>query len=358
MAPAMAPPVLHDARVLVAFADALLARAGLDAGKARDVADVLVEGDLLGHTTHGLQLLPAYLDEIEGGRMERTGEPVVVSDRTAAVTWDGRRLPGPFLVRRALDLACARASLHGTCSVAIRRSHHAAALAAYLRPVAERGLLALVTCSDPGIRGVVPHGGRRDVMTPNPIAAAWPTDGAPVVLDVSTSITTHGLTRRLAREGGRFPGTWAIDADGRPTDDPAAVLADPPGALLPAGGLDHGHKGYALGLLVEALTGGLAGHGRADPHEGWAANVLVQVLDPAAFGGTDAFIRQASFLADACRASTPRDPDAPVRLPGEAALARRARQLADGVALYPGVLEALAPWSERLAVPLPGRARQ
>ena len=346
-------PTLHDAAVLVACADALLGRAGLEAGKARDVAEVLVEGDLLGHTTHGLALLPAYLDEIAGGRMTPAGEPAILSDRGAAALWDGRRLPGPFLVRRALELASERARALGTCTVAIRRSHHAAALAAYLRPVAERGLMALVTCSDPGMRGVVPHGGRRDVMTPNPIAAAWPTDGAPVVLDVSTSITTHGLTRRLAREGGRFPGAWAVDASGRPTDDPSAVLADPPGALLPAGGLDHGHKGYALGLLVEALTGGLAGHGRADPREGWAANVLVQVLDPAAFGGTADFVRQATFVADACRASEPRDPRAPVRLPGEAALARRTRQLAEGVALYPGVLEALAPWSERLAVPLP-----
>lgn len=346
-------PTLHDAGALVAFAEALLGRVGLAAVPARDVAEVLVEGDLIGHTTHGLALLPAYLEEIAGGRMERAGEPAVLSDRGAAVLWDGRRLPGPFLVRRALELAGARALAHGTGTVAIRRSHHAAALASYLRPVAERGLMALLTCSDPGTRGVVPHGGRRDVMTPNPLAAAWPTDGAPVVLDVSTSITTHGLTRRLAREGGRFPGAWAIDADGQPTDDPAVLLADPPGALLPAGGLDHGHKGYALGLLVEALTGGLAGHGRADPHEGWSANVLVQVLDPDAFGGTDAFVRQASFLADACRRSTPRDPAAPVRLPGEAALARRARQLAEGVALYPGVREALEPWSERLAVPLP-----
>jgi LDH2 family malate/lactate/ureidoglycolate dehydrogenase len=349
----MPAPGRHDAAVLVAFADALLARAGLDAGKARDVAEVLVEGDLLGHTTHGLQLLPAYLDEIAGGRMATTGAPAVINDRRAAVTWDGRRLPGPFLVRRALELAEARAREYGTATVAIRRSHHVAALAAYLRPVAERGLMALLTCSDPGMRGVVPHGGRRDVMTPNPLAAAWPTDGAPVVLDVSSSITTHGLTRRLAREGGRFPGAWAVDADGRPTDDPAAVLADPPGALLPAGGLDHGHKGYALGLLVEALSGGLAGHGRADPSEGWSANVLVQVLDPDAFGGTGDFVRQASFLADACRASPPRDADAPVRLPGEAALARRARQLAEGVALYPGVLDALRPWSERLGVPAP-----
>jgi LDH2 family malate/lactate/ureidoglycolate dehydrogenase len=120
-------PTLHDAAVLVAYADALLGRAGLAPVQARDVAEVLVEGDLLGHTTHGLALLPGYLDEIAGGRMTPAGEPAVLSDRGAAVAWDGRRLPGPFLVRRALELASERARALGRAPVAIRRSHHAAA---------------------------------------------------------------------------------------------------------------------------------------------------------------------------------------------------------------------------------------
>src|SRR4051812_23467895 len=176
-----------DANVLIDFARELLARSGLPAEKARAVAEVLVEGDLLGHTTHGLALLPGYLADLEKGGMTREGEPRVIADFPAAVTWDGNKLPGPWLVRSALDLAMARAAVNGTCSMVIRRSHHIGCLAAYLKPVADRGLMVLITCSDPAAKGVAPHGGRREVMTPNPIAAGWPAAGGPVMLDVSMS---------------------------------------------------------------------------------------------------------------------------------------------------------------------------
>ena len=81
----------YPAPGLIAFAAALLARAGLEAEKAQVVAEVLVEGDLLGHTTHGLALLPAYLAEIEKGAMAKAGAPRVVADFPAAITWDGKR---------------------------------------------------------------------------------------------------------------------------------------------------------------------------------------------------------------------------------------------------------------------------
>jgi L-lactate dehydrogenase len=277
----------------------------------------------------------------------------VIADFPAAVTWDGRRLPGPWLVRRALGLASERARRNGTCAVAIRRSHHIACLAAYLKPVADQGLMVILTTSDPVATGVAPHGGRAQVITPDPIAAAWPTAGQPVILDVSMSITTNGLTRRLAAEGRKFPGLWAVDAAGTPTDDPARVVAQPPGALLPMGGLDHGHKGFALALLVEALTGGLAGHGRADAKEGWTATVFLQVFDPKLFGGGEAFVRQTEHVAAACRATPPRAGFEGVRLPGEAGLRRRAEQLERGIELYPTILPALEPWAKKLAVPMP-----
>jgi LDH2 family malate/lactate/ureidoglycolate dehydrogenase len=336
---------------LIPFARELLLRVGLEADKARVVAEILVEGDLLGHNTHGLALLPRYLDEIEKGRMTKSGEPIVVSDFPAAVTWDGRRLPGPWLTVRALELAAQRAKKNGSCAIVIRRSHHIACLAAFLRPIAEQGLMAILTCSDPEVAIVSPHGGTRPVFTPDPVAAAWPTEGDPVIVDVSMSIATNAMTNRLRAEGKKFPGQWALDAEGNATDDPNALFTNPSGTLLPMGGVDHGHKGYSLALLVEALTGGLSGHGRADPPEGWGANIFIQVFAPELFGGARDFRRQTEKVAAACRAVPPRPGSARVRLPGEAGLRRRERQLNEGMDLYPGILAALKPWAEKLNVP-------
>ena len=346
-------PPRHATPDLIAFAHALLAAAGLDQPKATAVAEILVEGDLLGHTTHGLALLAPYLGELDKGGMGKSGEPHVLADFPAAITWDGRRLPGPWLVLRALELAMARARQNGTCTVVIRRSHHIACLAAYLKRATDQGLMLLLTCSDPTVATVAPHGGRRGIFTPNPLAAAWPTAGDPVLLDVSMSITTNGLVKRRHTEKRMMDGEWLVDAEGRSTRDPAALFTDPPGAILPIGGLDHGHKGYALGLLVEALSGGLAGHGRADPAEGWSASVFLQVLDPALFGGTEKFQRETTHLAEQCRAAPPRPGVDRVRLPGEGGLRRRAEQLKEGVELYPGILTALTPWAQRYGVTLP-----
>ncbi len=338
---------------LRAFATALLQRAGLEPDKAQAVAEILVEGDLLGHTTHGLQLLSLYLTELEKGKMTRAGQPKVIADFPAAVTWDGQRLPGPWLTLQAIALAIERAKTQGTCTLVIRRSHHIACLAAYLKRVTDQGLMILLTCSDPTGTAVAPHGGYRGVYTPNPLAAAWPTAGDPVMLDVCQSITTNLMTRRLLADGKKFPGLWAVDHRGQPSNDPGVLFTDPPGALLPMGGVDHGHKGYALGLVVEALTAGLSGHGRADPGEGWTATTYLQIFQPALFGGAEAFSRQMTWLSDACHQSPPRPGFDRVRLPGENGLRRREAQLKDGVELYASILPALRPWAEKLGVAFP-----
>jgi LDH2 family malate/lactate/ureidoglycolate dehydrogenase len=241
----------------------------------------------------------------------------------------------------------------GTGTVVIRRSHHIACLAAYLRRVTDQGLLPLLSCSDPNTKSVAPFGGVTPVMTPNPIAAGIPTSGDPILLDISASLTTNGLTNRLHKAGQMLPHAWVQDASGKATADPAVLFADPPGTLLPLGGLDAGHKGYALGLLIDSLTGGLAGFGRADPPEGWGATVFVQVLDPSAFGGSAAFARQTDALVAACHNASPRPGGDAVRVPGEAAARRYRTQSDQGVALHPGIMPALTPWAEKLGVPLP-----
>jgi len=138
------------------------------------------------------------------------------------------------------------------------------------------------------------------------------------------------MAGRLSKEGQRLPGQWALDADGQPTDDPNVLTAAPKGTLLPTGGTDHGHKGYGLALLIEALSQGLSGYGRADGESGWGGSVFVQVFDPAAFAGRDPFLRQTEWVAEACRANPPADPTRPVRLPGANAVAGLAKAKAEG----------------------------
>jgi len=342
----------YPADALRAHAFALLTRAGLAEERARVVAEILVEGDLLGHDTHGLALLAPYLGEIERGAMASRGDLVVVNERPAALLWDGCRLPGPWLTQHAVDTAIERARIYGTATVVIRRSHHIACLAAYLRRATEQGFVLLLACSDPNAASVAPFGGTRAVFTPDPLAIGFPTTGDPVLVDVSASITTNGMSARLHKQGRRFAHDWLLDAGGQATDDPAVLFTDPPGTILPLGGLDAGHKGYGLALLVEALTGGLAGFGRADPKQGWGATVFVQALDPDAFGGREAFVQQAEFIAAQCRGNPPRPGVDAVRLPGERALARRREQLARGVQLHESILPALEPWAQKFGVAL------
>ncbi|HSY86698.1 MAG TPA: Ldh family oxidoreductase [Verrucomicrobiae bacterium] len=343
----------YRATELTDFAERLFLAAGCEANKATAMARHLVEADLMGHTTHGLAQVPGYLEEIEAGLMAKAGEPRLIADQGAAITWDGETLPGIWLTDKALALAAERARRHGLAAVAIRRSHHIGCLAVYLRWATERNLMAIVASSDPSEATMAPFGGVAAVFTPDPIAFGIPTGGDPILVDISSSITTNGMTGRLRREGRRYPGLWAQDAQGRPTDDPAVLAASPPGSLLPTGGTDHGHKGYGLALAVEALTQGLAGHGRAEKPTTWAANVYVQVMDPAGFGGADAFLRQTSWLAKLCRETPPAPGVDSVRLPGQQASSRRRAGLAEGLALYPGIMDGLAGWAAKLKVTMP-----
>lgn len=351
------PLIPHDH--LWALAADLLAAAGMQTDKAETTATVLLEGDMIGHETHGVALIPMYLSALAKGEMTGGGDPEVVSDRGASFVWDGRLLPGAWLVTRALEQACDRLATHGVVTAAIRASHHTCALAAFMRPVTERGYIARLSCSNPAANRMAPYGGTRPLLTPNPIAYGFPTRGTPIVVDVSCSITTTTMTQTLARSGERFPEAWAQTSDGTPTDDPREVT-ERGGALLPLGGALKGHKGYGLALAEELLTQGLSGKGRANTAAPGplAQSVFLQVMDPGAFAGLDPFLDQSDHLAGACRSNPPAaGARGPVRVPGDAAAAKRARALAEGVPVTAPVLAALTEAAESLKIGLRETAR-
>jgi len=347
--------VSFAAAALVDFATQALGRAGMD-NQAGTVAQILVEADLMGHDTHGLALLPAYVDALLAGTMQGTGKPEVLRDHGAVAHWDGRWLSGVSLVAAAIDVAADKAERLGIGAVSISRAHHTACLQAYLERATRRGLMVIIASSDPASKSVAPFGGLDAVFGPDPIAVGIPSRGDPVLIDMSSSITTNGMVARTAAEGTRLKGEWVQDHHGNPSDDPSVVTADPRGSLLLAGGLDHGHKGYGLALTVEALSQGLSGYGRLNAEPRWSASVFVQVLDPKAFAGAEAYADQTEHLVSLCRGSRPRADMAAVRLPGEKALALKRVALVEGICPRLRTLEQLKTMADKLDIHFPQQA--
>jgi L-lactate dehydrogenase len=142
-----------------------------------------------------------------------------------------------------------------------------------------------------------------------------------------------------------------MDSTGRATRDPR-VMEHPTdrGSLLLLGGDEAGHKGFGLALMVEALTQGLSGHGRLDAQTRWGASVFLQLVDPEAFAGHQAFIDQMDFMVDRCHANAPIDPARPVRLPGEQANRNVAEAVSRGVPVSNQTISSLRNWADRLGV--------
>ncbi len=333
--------VRYNADSLINCAKALCVESGMSESCANDVATVLTEGDLLGHDTHGLMLLKPYIDAVRNGDMLGHGEFNVLSSRPAVANWDGNFLAGPHLTLRAIDTATSMAQKYGTGQVVIRRSSHIGALAAYLEKPAREGFLVQIVCSDPSVTGVAPYGGTEPVFTPNPMAWGIPTSTDPIMIDISASTTTVGMSARLHQAGQTSEHDWWLDSDGKPCNNPSVLFQKPQGSLLPLGGLDAGHKGYGLALFVEALTSGLSGFGRADGIDIWGANVAVQVTDVEAFGEKKSFFKQMDHLVEQCVNSKPANPSTPVRVPGQRGLALKREQLKQGVLLHEAIMPAL-----------------
>lgn len=332
---------MRSSQALLQFSQQVLQQAGLDEEKAFHTAEILLEGELLGHRTHGLQLLAPYVAELEKDTMTKTGDAKLLNDMGAVLALDGSYLPGPWLVNKAIEEACKRAQQYGTTIVTIQKSHHIACLAAYLEKVARQGFMIILACSDPRNKTVAPFGGLTPTYSPDPLAVGIPTESDPIMIDVSMSTTSNGLVARSHRNQELLPHNWLMDNQGNASNDPATFYANPPGSILPLGGLDSGYKGFGLGLMIEALTSALGGHGRSEMPLRWGASVYLQIINPEGFAGEEAFKREAEYFKNQCLNSEPIDPTKPVRMPGARGFELKQRQLENGVELLPEIQSSL-----------------
>ena len=333
------------------FCTSIFKKLGMDHEKAKDTSEILVEADMIGHSTHGVRLLPLYIKDIEAGNMNVSGNQTILNDTGSCVTIDGVNLPGIWLTKRGLKLSSERAKIHGVSTVLIKNSHHNGALAAYFLPIVEQGLVPMIKCSVPSSATVAPFGGTKALLTPDPMALAFPTNGEPVIIDISASITTNNMIADKIVKNEMFDFNCLLTKDGIPTNDPKEVFENN-GTVMPLGGLEYGHKGFGLALGIEALSQGLSGSGRSRKLTTMNLSIYIQVIDPDAFAGLQAFKDEMSFLYNECINNPPIDQNNKVRMPGQNALLFRRKSIENGIYLSKETLKSLNEISKKLDIVL------
>ena len=296
---------------------------------AKSVAAALVGAEAEGQKGHGLSRVPTYAAQAKIGKVHGAAKPSLEWRRPAAAVVDA----GHGFAYPAIDLALEAlpkvARANGTAAAAIARSHHCGVLGHPVERLAGERLLALMFANTPG--AIAPWGGAKAAFGTNPIAFACPLPGKPpIVIDLSLSKVARGNILAAKQKGEKIPDGWALDAQGKPTTDPAAALA---GTMLPLGDA----KGTALALMVELLAAGLAGANFAADASSFldakgpppGTGQLLIAFDPAAFGGSlDHFA--------ALAASIEAQPGA--RLPGARRLAAREKAKREGVTVTDALL--------------------
>lgn len=311
----MTPERLSEA-ACVRLGTALLHAAGAPLDEAELVAADLAASSLLGVDSHGMLRLPEYLGLVVQGNLV-PGAKITVERRSAATAVvDCGYNFGQVGARRAAETAVWLARQAGIGCAVTLRCGHVGRLGGVVEWVARRAMVGLAACNSP-VHGhfVVPFGGREGRLATNPLAYAVPCSGEPLVADISTSVVPEGKVRMYLQRGLPLPEGWAVDAAGRSTTDPRAFYGPPRGGLLPLGGAS-GHKGFALGLLVEILGNTLAGNACTDP--ALKGNGLwVLAVDPGPFGSRDRFHQLVDMLVAYVKSSPPAAGSEGVLVPGE-----------------------------------------
>ena len=327
--------------------------AGAGAYQALATAQSLVTSSLMGHDSHGVIRIPEYLGFVADGSIVVDAPLAVLRTGPTTAVVDCGHGFGPVGAEKAIREGIEIARGQRTACVITRRCNHVGRLGAWVQLAAEEGMLALATCNSP-IHGhfVLPWGGREGRLGTNPIAYAVPTGTLPVVADFSTSVAPEGKIRFYRNEGRTVPDGWILDARGMATNDPNAFYGPPRGGLLPLGA-GAGHKGFALGLLVEILGSALAGISSQDP-QAFGNGVCFIVVDPSAFCPLEQFRRLMDETVAYIKSSQPAPGFDEVLVPGELEFRTLLDRQKDGIPVDARALEAMREHGERLDVDVDG----
>ena len=323
---------------------------GVPAEDAALFAEVLVDADLHGVSTHGVSRLNIYLKRIEAGLIDPKAK--LVTDRSAGsvLVLDAGNGLGQVQARKALDLLTHLARQNGVAVATIRNSQHFGALSWYCNYAAgkEMVLLAMTNCEP----AMSPEGGYEAFFGTNPIAASFPTGkGFPVKIDLATAGVARGNIIAAQKKGQPIPLGWALDPDGNPTTDASQALL---GTVLTMAG----HKGYALAMMVELFSGVLSGSAIGPDIGSMYKNMdrkqdvghFFCLFDVKAFLDYEDYLRRIDETIDRIKASKKRPGVEEILVPGERSARKAAINNAQGVPVSPETMAEIEQWCSRLGV--------
>ncbi|MGJ7525684.1 malate/lactate/ureidoglycolate dehydrogenase [Variovorax sp. GB1P17] len=314
----------------------ILEAAGSQPAEAQQVAANLVLANLSGHDSHGVGMLPRYVDAVaEGGLKPNTGVRVNL-DIGTMMGLDGQHGYGQVVGAQAMELGIARAKQHGSCIFTLANAHHLGRIGHFAEMATAQGLVSMHFVNVLSRPVVAPWGGGDGRFGTNPCCIGIPLAGAePFVLDYATSRVAQGKMRVAHNKGESVPDGYLIDAQGAPTNDPGVVVVPQSNGLFGALMTFGEHKGYGMAVVCEllggALTGGGTWHRPADTSRTILNGMLTVLIDPQRLGTQASFDSEAHAFIDWLRQSPKGQGFDEVQIAGEPERKARAARQRDGI---------------------------
>ena len=319
---------------LVAAIEAIVLAGGSEPREARLVAENLVTANLLGHDSHGIGMIPRYVDALLEGGLAANQHPKATLDAGAMLALDGCKGYGQTIGHESMQMAIERAQRYGSCIMVLANSHHLGRIGHWAEMAVAQGLVSIHFVNVISHARVAPYAGRDARFGTNPVCIGIPIPGEkPFLLDMATASVAQGKMRVAHNKREKVAPGLLIDDQGRPTDDPRYAVVPPLGAILAFGG----HKGYGLAVACELLGGALTGGGTWHYDESKKQRVLngmlTIVIDPARLGTAAAFQSETRQFVEWLRKGRPAPGADRVRLAGEPERETRAKREREGISV-------------------------
>ncbi len=321
------------------IAGSVLAVRGVAEDCAETSADVLVEADLRGHSSHGVLRLLKWAPGIDEGAIAKDNLMEVAGGWGSVILFKGNRTLGPVAAMSAMEACMQRAKHTGIAAACVTGASHIGMLGYYVEKVASYGAIGIAMCNtEPAL---APPNCKDKILGTNPIAIGLPSsNGEHIIVDMATSVHARGKVVEAQEAGSEIPLGWAQGVDGEPTTNPGEALK---GALLPFGGI----KGYALCLAIDLICGGLSGSavgskvaGSNDMSNPSTRGDFYMVIDPGSTVGSQACAEKADTLISEMKAARTKD-GSKLLIPGEPERITRGERLAEGIPILQKTLDKL-----------------